>query len=65
MNMKAKRLTDADWNNIKTLIDKKMPIVEIAKIHRVTRNSIYVYGNRRGWFKKKSLLKKIFGWLKR
>ena len=53
------KLSKEDWNNIKTLIDKGMNITEIARLHDISRNSIYVYGKKRGWFNKKTFWDKI------
>lgn len=64
---KFKRLKKSDWNEIKILLqDKKTNISQICRDFKISRNSLYSYANKRGWFnKKETLLEKMKRWLKK
>jgi len=62
--MKTKLLPE-EWEDIKYAIQEGANISKLAKKYDITRNSIYVYGHRRGWFKKQTLPEKIISWIKK
>lgn len=67
MKNKTNRKTERIWKEIEDKI-KSNPDINISKLarrYKISRNSIYVYGKKRGWFdkqsEKKTLFQKIFG----
>jgi hypothetical protein len=46
----TKKLSSKDWEEIKKLLENEdRNISQIAKDFGISRNSVYVFANRRGW----------------
>jgi len=49
----VKKLSPKDWEEIKELLkSENRNLTQIAKDFGISRNSVYVYANRRGWLAK-------------
>ena len=65
------KLTKQQWKEIEIRIKKNpdINITGLAREYDISRNSIYVYGKKRGWFKKleivitkkKGIFERVFG----
>lgn len=50
----VKKLSSKDWKKIKKLLENEdRNLTQIAEDFGISRNSIYMYANRRGWLKQK------------
>jgi predicted DNA-binding protein YlxM (UPF0122 family) len=47
--MRSKRLSKAEWEQIRIEINGNIPMTDIAKIHKISRPALYNYAQRHGW----------------
>jgi Mor family transcriptional regulator len=59
------KLTKQEWKEIKKAIRRGESISELSRQYNISRNSIYVYANKRNWMKQESKLNKVWNAIKK